>query len=78
MLADLLIPNRCHWQIAKVKNFNLNVTEVRDPDFKNASSCNFQFHRRAPTIRNFSTSLVSFIINTGSRMELGRADGRFS
>ena len=33
MVAYLLGPNRCHWQIAKVKNYNLNVTEVRDPDF---------------------------------------------
>ena len=27
---------RCYWYIAKVKNYNLNVTEVRDSDFKNA------------------------------------------
>ena len=33
MVADLLSPNRCNWQIAKIKNYNLNVTEVQDPDF---------------------------------------------
>ena len=34
MVAYLLSPNRCQWQIAKVKNYNLNVTEVRDSDLK--------------------------------------------
>ena len=29
---------RCHWQIAHVINYNLNVTEFRDLDFKNAFS----------------------------------------
>ena len=29
MVADLLSPNRCHWY-TKVKNYNLNVTEVLD------------------------------------------------
>ena len=43
MEADLLSPNRCHWQIAKVKNYNLNVTEVRDSDFKNAFPEIFNF-----------------------------------
>ena len=33
IVAYLLSPNRCHWQIAKVNNYNLNVTELRDPDF---------------------------------------------
>ena len=47
MVADMFSPDRCHWligyqvidrlsMIAKVKNYNLNVTEVRDSDFKNA------------------------------------------
>ena len=31
------------WQIAKVKNYNLNVTEVRDLDFKNAFPVIFNF-----------------------------------
>ena len=31
MVADLLSPNRCHLQIAKVKNYNLNVLEVPYP-----------------------------------------------
>ena len=37
------------------ENYNLNVTEVRDSDFKNAFSRNFQLHRRDPmtTIWNF-------------------------
>ena len=43
MVAELLSPNRCHWQIAKVKNYNLNVTEVRDSDYKNAFSEIFNF-----------------------------------
>ena len=42
-IAYLLSPNRCHWQIAKVKNYNLNVTEVRDSDFKNAFPRIFNF-----------------------------------
>ena len=32
----------------KVKNYNLNVREVRDSDFKNALYRNFQFHCRDP------------------------------
>ena len=33
MVAGLLGLNRCHWQIAKVKIYNLKVTEVRYPAF---------------------------------------------
>ena len=36
MVADLLSPNRCHWWIAKVKNYDLNVTKGLISDFKNA------------------------------------------
>ena len=43
MVADLLSPNRCHWKIAKVKNYILTVTEVRDSDFKNAFPGIFNF-----------------------------------
>ena len=43
MVADLLCPNRCNWEIAKVKNYNLNVTEVRHPDFKNIFPGIFNF-----------------------------------
>ena len=43
MVAYLLSPNRCHWQLAKVKNYNLIVTEVRYPDFKNNFSEIFNF-----------------------------------
>ena len=43
MAADLLSPNRCHWKIAKVKNYNLNVTKVRDSDFKIAFPGIFNF-----------------------------------
>ena len=32
----------------QVKNYNLNVTEVQDSDFKKCFSRNFQFHRRDP------------------------------
>ena len=35
----------------KVKNYNMNVTEVRDLDFKNVFSRNFQFHRQDPTLK---------------------------
>ena len=48
MVAYLLSPNSCHWWIAKVKNYNLNVTEVLVSDFKNAFPRNFQLHRRDP------------------------------
>ena len=34
---------RCYWYIAKVKNYNLNVTEVRDSDFQNAFPGIFNF-----------------------------------
>ena len=43
MIADLLNFNHCNWYIAKVKNYNLNVTEVRDSDFKNAFPGIFNF-----------------------------------
>ena len=49
MVADLLSSNRCHWWIAKVKNYNLNVTEILDPTLKKKFSRNFQFHRRDPS-----------------------------
>ena len=42
MVAYLLSPNRCH-SIAKIKNYNLNLTEVRDSDFKNAFPGIFNF-----------------------------------
>ena len=34
MVADLLSPNRCNWQIAQFKNYNLNVTENLDSTLK--------------------------------------------
>ena len=43
MVVYLLSPNRCHWQIAKIKNYNLNETEIRDSDFKNSFSGIFNF-----------------------------------
>ena len=43
MVADLLSPKCYHWQIAKVKNYNLNVTEILDSDFKNAFPGIFNF-----------------------------------
>ena len=43
LVTDLLSPNRCHWWIAKVKNYNLNITEVPDPDFKNTFPGIFNF-----------------------------------
>ena len=43
MVAYLLSPDRCHWWIAKVKKYNLNVTEFRDSDFKNAFPGIFNF-----------------------------------
>ena len=50
MVAELFSPNRCHWSKAKVKNYNLNVTEFLYPAF----SRNFQFHRRDPTLTSQS------------------------
>ena len=44
MVADLLSPNRCHWKVAKVKNYNLNVTEFRYPAFPMLFFRNRQFH----------------------------------
>ena len=38
MVAYLLSPNRCNLLIAKVKNYNLNVTEVLDSTLKNVFS----------------------------------------
>ena len=43
MVAYLLSPNRLHKKIAKVKNYNLNVTEIPDSDFKNAFPGIFNF-----------------------------------
>ena len=43
MVAFLLSPNRCHQQIARVKDFNLNETEVQDSDIKNAFPGIFNF-----------------------------------
>ena len=43
MVAELLSPNRYHWQIAKVKNYNLNVTEVLDPTLKKSFPGIFNF-----------------------------------
>ena len=48
MVADLLSLNCCHWLIAKVENFNLNVTEVQDWEFKNAF----------PGILNFTVGIL--------------------
>ena len=46
---------------SKVKNYNLNVTEVRDSDFKNAFSGNFQLHRRDPTRQRCPSPLFLLI-----------------
>ena len=43
MVAFVLRPNSCHRWIAKVKNYNFNVPEVRDSDFKNAFPGIFNF-----------------------------------
>ena len=56
MVAYLLSPNSCHWYIAKVKNYNLNVTEIRDSDFKNAFPGIFNFTVGIP--KSVSHSLV--------------------
>ena len=50
MVAYLLSPNRCHWQIVKVKNYNLNVTEVRYPAFL----------RLFPGIFNFTVGILTY------------------
>ena len=51
MVAYLLSPNRCNWQIAKVKNYNLYVTEVLDSTFK----------KSFPGIFNFTVGILSRI-----------------
>ena len=43
MVADLLSPNGCHWWISKVKNYNLNVTEILDSTIKNSFPGIFNF-----------------------------------
>ena len=61
MVADLLSPNRFLWSIAKVKNYNLNVTEVRDSDFKHALPGIFNFTVGILTISNwlfYSTKIL--------------------
>ena len=55
MLAYLLSPNSYNWYIAKLKNNNLNATEVLASEFKNAFARNFQLHRRDPS-KNISHS----------------------
>ena len=60
MVAYLLSPNRCNWQIAQVKNCNLNVTEIRDSDLKKFSG-NFQFHRRDPIPRTFWKIMIGLL-----------------
>ena len=47
MVAYLLSPNRCHWWIAKVKNYNLNRSSGFG--FQKFFSRNFQFLRRYPS-----------------------------
>ena len=42
----------------KVKNYDLNVTEVLISDFKKAFSRNFQFHGRHPTTSIGTRDLV--------------------
>ena len=46
---------RYHWQIAKVKNYNLNVTEIQDSDFKNAF----------PGIFNFTVRILLLMYDQG-------------
>ena len=40
--------NSCHWQIAQIKNYNLNVAEIWDSDFKNT----------LPGIVNFTVGIL--------------------
>ena len=51
MVAYLLSPNCYHWWIAKVKIFNLDVTEVLVSDFKNAF----------PEIFNFTVGILRLV-----------------
>ena len=50
MVAYLLSPNRCNWEIAKVKNYNRYVTEVLD----STSKKNF------PGIFNFTVRILTW------------------
>ena len=67
MVADLLSPNRCYRQIAKVKNYNLNVTEIWDSDFKNAFPGIFNFtvgilHMSFPTVSIQAFQIIRFLL----------------
>ena len=55
MVADMLSFNLCHWYIAKVKNYNVNVTAVLDLDFKNAF----------PEIFNFTVGILILLPFSG-------------
>ena len=63
MVAYLLSPNSCHWWIAKVKNYNLNVTEILDSDFKNAF----------PGIFNFTVGILGFAGTNDIKTDLGES-----
>ena len=43
MVAYFLSSNRCHWYIFKVKNYNLNVAELRDSTLKKSFPGIFNF-----------------------------------
>ena len=51
MVAYLLSPNRYNWEIAKVKNYNLYVTEVLDSTLK----------KSFPGIFNFTVGILTVV-----------------
>ena len=71
-----------HWEIAKVKNYNLDVTKVRDPDFKNDFSGIFNFTVGILILEFFLSRLISGFcldqINTRFEKLKIRKIGKFS
>ena len=69
MIAYLLSPNRYHWLIAQVKNYNLDVTEARDSDFK----------KSFPGIFNFTVGILAWSqVSTNLAVEHFKFESRIS
>ena len=62
MVAELLCPKHYNWWIAEVKNYNLNVTEVRYPAFPMLFPGIFNFTVRFLTRLDYGISTDSIAI----------------
>ena len=58
MSHPIFVMNLQYYISSKVKKYNLNVTEVRDPTLKNKFSRNFQFHRRDPIANDINLRIM--------------------